>query len=345
MKRPGLPVLLGLAHGASDAAAGFLITQVLVLNLLPAVDYILIYNALAFGLQPAAGLVLDTYKVPRSAVILGLFLSALSLLLTRFDMAWGILAAGLGSAIFHTGGGSMALTSTPGRAAGPGVFTAFGVIGLALGSQLAINISSSTPAPLILSIVILAGLIWFFPASKTTPSCAHPTITGKTIEITAFALVLAVTLRSVVWMNVQSDAPGYSQLAQFIALAAGSGKLCGGFLADKFGWQRFAVTAVLTSAFLLAFRANMLWLVLAGVFFLQSVTPLTLAALGRIMPNSPALAASLVLGTGVLLGSLPMMFIHTNWLAGPLGITLILFTSGGLYFLTLRGLKGSEIQL
>ncbi len=94
MKQPGLPALTGLAHGASDAVAGFLIMQVLMLNALPAIDYILLYNALAFGLQPAAALVLDTYKVPRTAVIAGLFLSALSLILTWFSLTWGILAAG-----------------------------------------------------------------------------------------------------------------------------------------------------------------------------------------------------------------------------------------------------------
>jgi len=50
MKQLILPALTGLAHGISDAVAGFLVVQVLLLNSLPTVDYILLYNALAFGL-------------------------------------------------------------------------------------------------------------------------------------------------------------------------------------------------------------------------------------------------------------------------------------------------------
>ncbi len=336
MKELSLPALSGVAHGVSDAVAGFLVVQVLMLSSLPAVDYILFYNALAFGLQPVVGLILDTYNVPRRAAAIGLFLSALSLTLTWFSLTGGILLAGLGSAIFHAGGGSVALTSTPNRAAGPGVFTAFGVIGLAIGSQLGFYYSVTTIVAFVLTLITLAALLWFFPIAQIVSSRPDPVSSGMKIELFAFALVLAVALRSIVWTGIQSSAAGYSQMAFFIALAAGLGKLFGGFAADRFGWLRYAISAVLSSALLLAFRADTLWLLLAGVFFLQSVTPLSLAALGRWMPASPALAASLVLGVAVLLGGLPSMLIKSNFLENALGILLILFASGGIYLFTLR---------
>jgi len=91
MKQLSLPALTGLAHGVSDAVAGFLVVQVLMLNSLPTVDYILIYNALAFGLQPVAGLLVDLSNVPRRAAAVGLLLSALSLTLTWSSLAWGVL--------------------------------------------------------------------------------------------------------------------------------------------------------------------------------------------------------------------------------------------------------------
>ena len=49
-----------------------------------------------------------------------------------------IILIGIGSAIFHAAGGAMAIRSTPERAVGPGVFAAFGVVGLALGLRLAL---------------------------------------------------------------------------------------------------------------------------------------------------------------------------------------------------------------
>lgn len=336
MKSLSLPALTGLAHGASDAVAGFLVVQVLMLSSLPAVDYILFYNALAFGLQPVVGLILDTYNVPRRAASIGLFLSALSLTLTWFSLTWGILLAGLGSAIFHAGGGSVALTSTPSRAAGPAVFTAFGVIGLAIGSQLGFYYSVTTIIAFVLTLSTLAALLWFFSVDQIISSRPDSVSSAINIELLAFALVLTVALRSIVWTGIQSSEAGYSQMALLIALAAGLGKLLGGFAADRFGWLRYAIIAVLSSACLLAFRADTLWLLLAGVFFLQSVTPLSLAALGRLMPSSPALAASLVLGVAVLLGGFPLMFAGSNWLASPLGILMILFASGGIYLFALR---------
>jgi FSR family fosmidomycin resistance protein-like MFS transporter len=336
MKQLSLPALIGLAHGVSDAVAGFLVVQVLMLNSLPTVDYILIYNALAFGLQPVAGLLVDISNVPRRAAAVGLLLSALSLTLTWSSLAWGILLAGLGSAIFHAGGGATALTSTPGRAAGPGIFAAFGVIGLALGSQLAFYFSAITIMIFVLALIMLAAALWFLPITPTVSVPPDPIFSGMNIELLAFGLVLAVALRSFVWTGIQSGEAGYSQLALSIALAAGLGKLTGGFLADQFGWRTYAISAVGLSAILLAFRSDALWPLLAGIFFLQSVTPLSLAALGRLMPSSPALAASLVLGVGVLLGGLLFAFVSFNRLAIPLVTILVLFVSGLLYWFLLR---------
>ena len=337
MKSISLPVLTGLAHGVSDAVAGFLVVRVLMLNSIPPVDYILLYNTLAFGLQPVVGMIIDTLNIPRRATAVGLFLSATSLILAWFSLIWGILFAGLGSAIFHAGGGSLALTSTPGRAAGPGIFAAFGVIGLALGSQLAFYFSVTAIAIFFLVLLILAAAVCFFPASSNLVSKPAPIPVGTDIEWLAFGLVLAVALRSLVWSGIQPNMAGYSQLALFIALAAGFGKLAGGFLADHIGWRTFTLAAMLMCILLLTVRNESLWLLLAGIILLQSVTPLSLAALGRLMPSSPALASSLVLGVGVLLGSLPLIFLGDGWLNVSISIPMLLLLSGGLYLFTLRG--------
>jgi FSR family fosmidomycin resistance protein-like MFS transporter len=219
------------------------------------------------------------------------------------------------------------------------LFTAFGVIGLAVGSQLAFYFSIPMIVAFVLVLIILAAALWFFPTSSTISSMPDSASNVMNIELLAIGLVLAVALRSFVWTGIQAGEVGYSQIALSIALAAGLGKLIGGVLSDRVGWRTYAISAVVISAFLLAFRGDALWLLLSGTFLLQSVTPLSLAALGRLMPSSPALAAGLVLGVGVLLGGLLLAFVSSDWLAGPLNIILVLFASGGFYWFTLRGFR------
>ena len=55
-------LLLGIAHGLSDAAAGFAVGVLLQMGSAEAGLQIFLYNGLAFGLQPIAGLVLDRLK-------------------------------------------------------------------------------------------------------------------------------------------------------------------------------------------------------------------------------------------------------------------------------------------
>jgi hypothetical protein len=57
------------------------------------------------------------------------------------------------------------------------------------------------------------------------------------------------------------------------------------------------------------------------------------------MPSSPALAAGLVLGVGVLLGGLLFAFVSSDWLTSPLSTILVLFASGGFYWFALRGFR------
>lgn len=122
MRRLTLPLILGLAHGVGDGAAGFLlgglpsrapIEQVALL--------VLLYNALAFGGQPLAGMLADIAGRPRAAATGGLLLLCAALAASEASLA-ATLMAGLGSALFHVGGGALALRATQGRAAGPGLF-------------------------------------------------------------------------------------------------------------------------------------------------------------------------------------------------------------------------------
>lgn len=311
--------LLGLAHGASDGVAGFLLVRLAVaLPISQAGLLALLYNLLAFGAQPAIGWLLDRTRSLRPALVLGLGLSAAALPLAAVQPVLAVCCAGLGSACLHAAGGGLALLSTPGRASGPGLFAAPGVLGLALGAGLASYPALAWLALAALLAWLLLGLAWMASGQARQP--AQPPFPGEPappgIAGCEWALILllgAYSLRSAVWTTSQLFLDGVSPAIPLAAAAAALGKLLGGPLADRLGGRRWGVAALALAAPLLSAGALDLewppstWLLLAGVALLQSSLPAMLAWLGRALPRHPATAASLGLGLSTLLGGLPLL--------------------------------------
>jgi FSR family fosmidomycin resistance protein-like MFS transporter len=299
-----LPVLLGIAHGVSDAAAGLLVMRVIMLNIAPeSAMLILLYNGLAFGLQPLAGLLLDWTNQPRRGAAIGLLLTAAGIVFAWVSLPLGIFLAGTGSMFLHSGGGSVAITSMPGKASAPGVFTAFGVVGLAAGSQLAFYFSAMTTAMLVAALLGLALIIWLWRTSMADQVESKRVVLPDYLKTIAWVivvvLVIAVALRSLVWVGISSGFAGFSQITLILALAAGAGKLLGGFASDRFGWLRFTMVA-LAASILLLIMGELVRCRPCGFFFLQSVTPLSIAALGRFTAADARIGASLALGTAII---------------------------------------------
>jgi FSR family fosmidomycin resistance protein-like MFS transporter len=120
-------------------------------------------------------------------------------------------------------------------------------------------------------------------------------------------LLVAIALRSAVWSTVQFLLQGRVEVALLLALAAATGKVLGGILADRLGWRRWTLGAMLAAASLLALFPNSLLGLCLGVALLQSATPAALAAMARGMPRYPATAAGLALGFAIALGGLPLL--------------------------------------
>jgi FSR family fosmidomycin resistance protein-like MFS transporter len=262
-------------------------------------------------------------------------LTAIGLLSMYPVLRLSIAFIGIGSAIFHAAGGAMAITNTPRRASGPGVFAAFGVIGLAVG--LSLSSDHSLYITTILSIVLfsLALIVWFVPISKGMPKL-EPATFGAGNELWIILLVVTFAFRSFVWSGVDRAVADFSSLAVWLALAAGAGKFLGGFMSDRFGWSRWAAISLALALVLLALGQDSTSPRLLGVFFLQSVTALTVAAFGRMLPGSPALASSLGFGAAVMLGGMPFLFIQE--IGAP---AIIVALSGSMvgYWLILRRQK------
>ncbi len=326
-------LLLGIAHGMSDAAAGFVVGVLLQMSSPEGGLLIFLYNGLAFGLQPIAGLLLDRLNQPSKGAALGLLLTSIGLAIFWLNPRPGILLIGLGSAFFHAGGGAVSILNSPGKASGPGVFAAFGVIGLVIG----IRLSSMNDLPI--TIYLAAALVFFaitalFIHSVEMKSTGNFEIPSG-LEFPLILVLIAFTARSFVWTGVDRALDGSTYLALYVGFSAGIGKLAGGFLADRIGWLKWTFLALTGAALLLAFARDHGIPLLIGAFLLQSVTALTISWFGRALPESPALAASLALGAAVVAGGLPFVFTGGDWF-GSSAILISLTVSSVGYWLAFR---------
>jgi MFS transporter, FSR family, fosmidomycin resistance protein len=332
-----LPSALGIAHGVSDGAAGLLLgslaanssaTQIALL--------VLIYNALAFGSQPLIGYFADRLRSPRAFASGGMVLLAAGLI-TR-ESGFGELAvfmAGIGSAAFHVGAGALTLRSCAGRSDAAGLFAAPGVIGLAIGGALAVS-GHYLYLPFFVSLLAFVFLIQSWPIPPGGASVSKPTKEPifESHDWIMIGLLTAVALRSLLWTSFQFASAG--QITALIALgvAAGIGKIIGGFAAERLGYRRWTLLSLLIAAPLLAFAGKKLSLLLPGVALLQSSIPCSIAAMARLLPARPATATGLVLGLAVALGGLPTLLAIPPMLTPAVALAVILVAAVGFWFTT-----------
>jgi FSR family fosmidomycin resistance protein-like MFS transporter len=142
-------------------------------------------------------------------------------------------------------------------------------------------------------------------------------------------------------MSAPKGLPRTPELLVTLSVAAFLGKSLGGVIADRLGWVKTAVGALLLSCPLLFYGAVHPLLLALGLFVFQMTMPITLVALSRAMPSRPATA----FGWSCLalqLGSLPSVFSWGAALEGPLMLVpLILLSLVALYL----GLYGVGIRI
>jgi len=228
----------------------------------------------------------------------------------------------LGSAAFHVGGGALSLCATRAGATGPGFFAAPGVLGLALGGALAAA-GHIVVWPFLLLLVGLgiAVLVQPLPALSYTTEVSEPLLENH--DLIMIALLTAIALRSAVWSTFQFVLAGNLPALLALAIAAAIGKILGGVLADRVGWRRWTVGALLVSAPLLAIGSHRFELLLVGVTLLQSATPVALAMTAQLLPRQPATASGLVLGLAIALGAAPLIGDMGAVMSAPISLAVI----------------------
>jgi FSR family fosmidomycin resistance protein-like MFS transporter len=266
---------------------------------------LLLYHALAFGLQSLMGLAVDWRGWQREFAVLGCLLAASALALTALPTA-AIIITGLGNAMFHVGGGAVSLRLAPHRATLPGLFVAPGGPGLLLGVLL------GNHGPMVGTVLVplaLAMCLWMavvrLPCQQPMPDCPPPRRADWILCCMLFSIMIRALLGYVVAFSWKT------QPAALLALVAAAtlGKAIGGAIADRWGWAVVGVGA--TAAALPMLSAAPLWPLAAipGLCLLNMAMPITLTAAAETLPGRQGFAFGLTC-MALLLGALPPMLGH-----------------------------------
>jgi FSR family fosmidomycin resistance protein-like MFS transporter len=164
--------------------------------------YIILYGVLAFGLQVLFGAIGDRVKKPKFFALLGISLNILALGLLFLSPLIATILTGIGNALFHVGGGLIALHLGKKKATLPGIFVSTGAMGVFLGTFLPVYTSFSPRYLLGLGVLtFLFLLITKLPSlqwekaeviSSLKPSLQHR------IFLICFFILLSIFIRSVI---------------------------------------------------------------------------------------------------------------------------------------------------
>jgi FSR family fosmidomycin resistance protein-like MFS transporter len=306
-------ILYGGAHAVVDAACAALVFGLVASHHFDAgmggVVFVL-YNLLAFGLQPLLALAVDRRQCYRQAAVVGCAVTGAAMLLPGSLAMWAVCVAGVGNALFHLGAGSIALRLQPGSAGPAGIFVAPGGVGLFLGIVLGEHGFSAfwTGAVALgaLAVLLLVHVVPLPPPREKPEIVCGP---GKLILL---LLLCSVAMRSLVGLALGVPWRPSPMLATGLVAAAAAGKGLGGVLADRFGWMRVALCAPLAAVPLLLCATSWHAEAVAAMFLVSATMPVALAAVAKSLPREPAFAFGLT-AFALLVGGLPALTA-----AGPL---------------------------
>lgn len=302
-----------LVHTAAHAVVDFACFYVLFARFLPHVPAaeqltlgFLLYDILAFGLQPLIGYLCDHYR-SFPAAPLGCLLTLVGTCLPQ-SVAWGALVlCALGNAWFHAGAGSDTLLASHGRMWQGGVFVSAGAVGVALGTLAGrAGVSAALPIALLSALLLLE---WWLPTQFGGALTRYRICGGGMgLPMAFFLLLLAVAARSFAGAAAPAPWRAAGEGLLLAGLAAALGKALGGALADLCGARRTAVTALALSVPLLGLFPDSQALCLVGLVLFNIPMPVTLAAVADLLPYNPGLAFGLTT-LALLVGVVPVFLL------------------------------------
>jgi FSR family fosmidomycin resistance protein-like MFS transporter len=340
LKARYFPISHGAIHAVIDASTIMVVFSATVVHRFSPFQIAFMigsYDLLAFAGQGILGFGVDKLRLYKSTILLGIALTAISVVLMLSHPFTAMVVAGLGNALFHVGAGAISLNTTPGRATDPGIFVAPGALGLGLGLWL--GKSGNT----LLWPFLLALALSFAIAIKSTLPVVEVSSKPKLFSVRGakavlLLLLVSISIRAFVGFAGTYESPKLPMISFGLAFAAFAGKALGGIISDQLGWIRTSVGALLISAPFIAFGNSNGSIIIVGMFFFQMTMPVTLTAVHALMPTRPAFSFGLC-STALIVGS--FVSFYEPWVVYYNSYTLLglISLSAISIFVALNGLK------
>lgn len=269
----------------------------------------LLYNFCAFALQMPIGLLADRLGHQGRLAALGCALVTAGWGLAPLPIAAAV-AAGLGNACFHVGGGVQVLRDGGDRAAPLGIFVSPGAFGIYFGTLLGRR--DGLPGWVAYAGLVLFALVLLLMEHRGGEAAApeEAPAPDRSALLVLICCFLVVVLRSYLGMVLSFPwKTGGWALALTCALVLG--KAAGGVLGDRLGMVRAAVLSLGLAAVLFCLSGSP-WAGTAAVFLFNMTMPITLWAAARLLPPGFAFGT---LTFALFLGFLP------PWLGWPVLLT------------------------
>ena len=332
-----------LIHVIVDFSCMFVMTHIATKSFIFELVYFsfIFYNFLAFVLQLPVGMFADKWNKNRYVSIIGCGLVALGVMFSFFVKDYFILlpvfCIGIGNAFFHIGGGIDVLNISKGKATLPGVYVSTGALGLFLGSYLRFNLLSLLFVFSLLMVSII--LLLYIDTFENQPQNELFKIKSP-MKIESLMILLffsAVCLRSFTGFAVSFDWKDGFFISLLSVLCVVLGKMLGGVIGDKFGWDTISNISLIIGSILFIFAPINMICGLLALFLFNMTMPLTLTALSNIFSNSKGTAFGL---TTVALFVGYIIEIYLSPIIDSFNGSIVLFVCGILsLFLMLFGLK------
>ena len=285
--------------------------------------HIVLYNVLAFGLQLPFGWMSDYMGKPVLIACLGCMAICPGFFMFQQPLA-AVILIGIGNALFHVGGGTVALNLRPGEAIFPGLFVAPGGLGLFAGSML-VQLQLY-PVKLLVALLFITGVVILL-LKQPAISYVKSKIYARNLVITCIILLLVtIGIRSAVGLSIHYPWKTEINLYAAFVVAIALGKGAGGYLSDRFGWAKVTVAGLAASAIFIYAGVQYPIAGIAGIFLFNFSMPVTLTAISNLLPGRPGFSFGLTT-IALLTGALPALFKWDHFITGDACISLLVIIS------------------
>lgn len=296
--------------------------------------YVIMYNFFAFAVQLPIGVIGDRLQRNNAlaAAGIGCILAAyicISLLDISAFPAVPVIAAGLGNAMFHIGGGIDVLQKARHHCTEAGIFVSSGALGVFAGkwlpgkSELIDRIMLYAVPALLLTGFIFALCAAAAEKQHRTWSCCfslHPE-KGALAVFCAVCCIIVVVLRSFAGcVFIFPWSAGWLAFAMTAGVAAG--KALGGIAADRFGTAKTVIASLAGCAMLFMGGEAFPLCGILAVFLFNMTMPITLTLLADVFPKAKGTAFG-ALTFAIFIGIIPSFFMSCRSIASPILNTVL----------------------